>query len=209
MQNYTVLAVDASGRQIRRMVVAASIADAEKAVQAEGLTVRAIAADTPDAGATFASSATAPRAPAAEEAIWEGSPSQWLNAGWFAACLLVIPIPIAIWKFIELRNTSFQLTTQRIKLESGVVSKQYDQVELYRVKDTVLTRTLIQRLLGLGTVKMVTSDQNQPELLFPSIADSERVRELIRQNVERMRRLRGVRELDVADESAIAGALNG
>ncbi|MBL8885023.1 MAG: hypothetical protein JNK16_00065, partial [Phycisphaerales bacterium] len=42
---------------------------------------------------------------------------------------------------------------------------------------------------------------SQPELTFPSIADADRVRELIRQNVERMRRLRGVRELDVADEN--------
>ena len=201
MQNYTVHATDASGKDVRRVIVAGSIADAEGAMRAEGLTIRAISADAEEAAPLPASSGMPRPASGPEEQVWSGGPSQWLNAGWFAACILIIPIPIAIWKFIELRSTDFSLSTQRIKIETGVLSKQYDQVELYRVKDTILNRTLIQRILGLGTIKLITSDPSQPELTFPSIADADRVRELIRQNVERMRRLRGVRELDVADEN--------
>lgn len=197
MQRFNVEAVDSSGKPVRRTVQAGGIGDVERLLAAEGLIVRAVAADTstdpsPD------SPTVKPAGP--EEVVWTGSPSQWLNFWWYLACLLIIPIPIAIWKFLELRATDFTLTSQRIKLEAGVLSKTYDQVELYRVKDTVLTRTLLQRMLGLGSIKMITSDPSQPELVFPSIPDSENVRELVRQNVERMRRLRGVRELDVADE---------
>ena len=206
MQTYTVHATDTSGKDVRRVVAAATMADAERALRAEGLTIRAISADADDAAPLPPSGMPRPAA-GPEEQVWSGGPSQWLNAGWFAACIVIIPIPIAIWKFIELRNTSFSLSTQRIKIETGVLSKQYDQVELYRVKDTILNRTLIQRMLGLGTIKMITSDPSQPELSFPSIPDAEQVRELVRQNVERMRRLRGVRELDVADENS--GALFG
>ncbi|MBS0191913.1 MAG: PH domain-containing protein [Phycisphaerales bacterium] len=206
MNNYSVEGTDSSGRPVRRVIMAASMADAEKAAAAQGLQARAIVAvqdeETPDQ----LPAAARGKSMAPEEAVWSGGPSQWLNAGWFAACLLIIPIPVAIWKFIELRNTDYILTTQRIKIEQGVLSKQFDQVELYRVKDTVLTRTLLQRMLGLGSIKMITSDPSQPELVLPSISDSDRVRELIRQNVERMRRLRGVRELDVADE-AVPSAL--
>ncbi|MBL8874379.1 MAG: PH domain-containing protein [Phycisphaerae bacterium] len=201
MQNYTVHATDSSGKEVRRVVAAATMADAERALRAEGLTVRAISADAEDAPPLPASAGMPRPSAGPEEHVWSGGPSQWLNAGWFAACILIIPIPIALWKFIELRNTSFSLSTQRIKIETGVLSKQYDQVELYRVKDTILNRTLIQRMLGLGTIKMITSDPSQPELTLPSIPDADRVRELVRQNVERMRRLRGVRELDVADEN--------
>lgn len=201
MQNYTVHATDSAGKETRRVVAAASMADAERALRAEGLTVRAISADAEDAPPLPASSGLLRPSAGPEEQVWSGGPSQWLNAGWFASCILLIPIPIAIWKFIELRNTAFSLSTQRIKVETGVLSKQYDQVELYRVKDTILSRSLVQRLLGLGTIKMITSDPSQPELTLPSIPDADQVRELIRQNVERMRRLRGVRELDVADEN--------
>ncbi len=197
MQKFSVDAVDQSGRSVRRIVSAASLAEAEQLVAQKGMQIRAVAAmdDTPDALAPSNQPA------GAEEVAWQGSPSQWLNAGWFAACILLIPIPIAIWKYFNLRNMSFTLTTQRIKTEEGVLAKRYDQVELYRVKDAVLTRSLVQRILGLGTIRMITSDPSMPELIVPSISDSENVRELIRQNVERMRRLRGVRELDVADES--------
>lgn len=201
MQNYTVHATDGAGRNIKRVVAASSLAEAEQAIRAEGMTVRAISADADDTEPMPAPAAATRTAAGPEETVWTGGPSQWLNAGWFAACLLIIPIPIAIWKYVELRNTSFSISTQRIKLESGVLSKVYDQVELYRVKDAILTRSLIQRMLGLGTIKMITSDPTQPELTFPSITDPDHVRELIRQHVERMRRLRGVRELDVADES--------
>ena len=206
MQRFTVEATDQGGRPVRREVDAPSMGEAERQLRAEGLTIRAIASadDSPMADPP----GTGPKPAGPEEMVWSGCPSQWLNAGWFASCLLIIPIPIAIWKFISLRNTAYSLTTQRIKLEEGVLSKRYDQVELYRVKDTVLTRTLVQRLLGLGSIKMITSDPSQPELCFPSIADSENVREMIRQNVERMRRLRGVRELDVAEES-MSQALHG
>jgi len=205
VQNYTVHATDASGKDVRRVVTAASIAEAERALRAEGLTIRAISADAEESAPLPASAGMPRPVSGPEEQVWSGGPSQWLNAGWFAACVLIIPIPIAIWKFIELRSTAYSLSTQRIKVEAGVLSKQYDQVELYRVKDTVLSRTLVQRMLGLGTIKMITSDPSQPELTFPSIPDADQVRELIRQNVERMRRLRGVRELDVADEQVAHG----
>lgn len=197
MQRFNVEAVDSSGKSVRRTVQAGSIGDVERLLASEGLTVRAVAADT----STDPSPDTPTVKPAGpEEVVWSGTPSQWLNFWWYLSCVILIPIPIAIWKFIELRSTAFTLTSQRIKLESGVLSKTYDQVELYRVKDTILTRTLLQRMLGLGSIKMLTSDPSQPELVFPSIQDSENIREMIRQNVERMRRLRGVRELDVADE---------
>lgn len=197
VQRYNVEAVDSSGKPVRRSVHAAGVGDVERLLAGEGLTIRAIAADTSTDPAPD-SPTVKPAGP--EEIVWTGSPSQWLNFWWYLSCLLLITIPIAIWKFLELRATDFTVTTQRIKLESGVLSKTYDQVELYRVKDTILTRSLLQRILGLGTIRMITSDPSQPELAIPSIADSENVRELIRQNVERMRRLRGVRELDVADD---------
>ncbi len=34
-----------------------------------------------------------------EERIeWSGHPSQWQNFWWYLSCLMVLPIPYAIWK---------------------------------------------------------------------------------------------------------------
>jgi hypothetical protein len=57
----------------------------------------------------------------------------------------------------------------------------------------------LQRLVGLGTVVMVTSDASTPTLVLPGIPDSLAVMDKIRHEVDRVRRERGVRELDLHD----------
>lgn len=132
-----------------------------------------------------------------EEEIWQGSPSQWTNFWWYVACVLVVPIPIAIWKALSTAKTDFAITTQRLTLETGVFTRDLEEIELYRIKDTQLRRSFIQRLLGLGTVTVISSDESMPTLEIPSIKGPAMVRQKIRENVELVRRARGVRELDM------------
>ena len=43
----------------------------------------------------------------ADERIeWTGTPSQMQNLGWFIACLLLVPIPWALWRWLVTRNTA-------------------------------------------------------------------------------------------------------
>ena len=35
-----------------------------------------------------------------ERIEWTGTPSQWQNLGWFLSCLLLVPIPWAIWRWL-------------------------------------------------------------------------------------------------------------
>jgi membrane protein YdbS with pleckstrin-like domain len=154
-----------------------------------------------------------------EQEIWEASPSQWINFWWFSVCLpgifgtafaltasnswwyllciLLIPIPWALWQAISTRKTDYAITSQRLTLETGVFKRDLEEIELYRIKDTRLTRSFVQRLLGLGTVTVISSDESMPTLVIPAIKDSAKVRQIIRENVELVRRARGVRELDM------------
>jgi uncharacterized membrane protein YdbT with pleckstrin-like domain len=134
-----------------------------------------------------------------EQVLWEGRPSQWTNFPWFLACLLVVPIPLAIYQYLRVQTTRWTLTNLRLRLSSGILNKTLDDLELYRVKDITLNQPLLQRLVGLGTVVMVTSDASTPTLVLPGIPDSLAVMDKIRHEVDRVRRERGVRELDVHD----------
>ncbi|MDX2114326.1 MAG: PH domain-containing protein [Planctomycetota bacterium] len=135
-----------------------------------------------------------------ETNVWQGTPSQWTNIIPFVLCVLIIPIPYAIYRWLAVKLTRFTLTNQRFRTESGILNKHFDDLELYRVKDITLSQPLIQRLVGLGTITMITSDATSPRVVLPAIADSMRVMDLIRAQVERARRERGVRELDVHDQ---------
>ena len=142
--------------------------------------------------------------PSLEPTIWQGRPSQWTNVVPFALCLLVFPIPYAIYRWLAIRCTSFTLTSQRLRLESGILSRHFDDLELYRVKDITMSQPFIQRLVGLGTVTLMTSDASTPVLNLAAITDPRRVQDLLRHEVERTRRERGVRELDVHDDDRSA-----
>jgi uncharacterized membrane protein YdbT with pleckstrin-like domain len=148
--------------------------------------------------------ASAPSYAAAETTVWEGTPSQWTNVVPFLLCVLIIPIPYAIYRWLDVKTTRFTLTSQRFRAQSGILSKRFDDLELYRVKDSTLTQPFIQRLVGLGTVTLMTSDASTPTVVLPAIADPLKVHDTIRREVERVRRERGVRELDVHDDDGSA-----
>ncbi|MBL0927154.1 MAG: PH domain-containing protein [Phycisphaerales bacterium] len=135
-----------------------------------------------------------------ETVVWEGRSSQWLNFWPFLLCILILPIPYALYRWLDTRCTTYTLTTQRLKLARGILSKTFDNLELYRVKDSTLHQPFIERLVGLGTITLITSDATNPTLTIRAIADSQRVHDAIRNEVERVRRERGVRELDVHDD---------
>jgi len=132
-----------------------------------------------------------------EVEVWQGSPSQWTNFWWYVLCILIIPIPWAIWKMISTAKQNYAITTQRLTLETGVFKRELEEIELYRIKDTQLTRSFIQRVLKLGTVTVVSSDESMPRLVIPWIKTPIEVRQHLRENVELVRRARGVRELDM------------
>jgi|APCry1669192522_1035417.scaffolds.fasta_scaffold00372_8 uncharacterized membrane protein YdbT with pleckstrin-like domain len=99
-----------------------------------------------------------------------------------------------------LRNvtTRYTVTDQRIKLETGIIFRRVDEIELYRVKDVRVDYSLLNRIVNIGTIRIVSSDPttNPEPLLMRSIANARGVRELLRNNAERIRRQRGVREVD-------------
>ena len=115
----------------------------------------------------------------------------------FLLCVLIVLIPYAFWRWLEIRCTRYTLTSQRLRYTHGVLNRRHDDMELYRVKDVTVKEPLIQRVVGLGTLRLVTSDATTPEMRLPAIKEPLVVMEAIREQVETLRRARGVREFDV------------
>ena len=135
-----------------------------------------------------------------ETILWEGSPSQWQNFGWFLACLLILPIPIAFWKGLHTASHRITLTRQRLRIRTGVFSKQNEDVELYRVKDWSLEEPLNQRVFGKGKISIFSSDRSSPELHLQWISKPSAFVEALRGAVEAVRDSKRVRELDMGME---------
>ncbi len=151
----------------------------------------------------------------AENTLWKGRPSQWLNIGHFAAAFLlgaalvvggcwrtpvfaglVLPLGYALWKYLQVRALVFELTNERLRITRGVINQQVDEIELYRIKDSFLMRVWWMRLVGLASISLETSDRTMQKLVIPAIPGGMEMRELLRQQVELLRDKKRVREMD-------------
>jgi uncharacterized membrane protein YdbT with pleckstrin-like domain len=137
----------------------------------------------------------------AEEFVWTGSPSQLVNAPVFIVCALfcwlIVPIFIAIWKWLVVRNIRYELTTERLRLREGVLNKKLDEIELYRVRDYRLEQPLLLRIFSLGNVIVRSTDTTNPVVVLRAIRDSENVLGLVRRYVEECRAKKSVRAIDL------------
>jgi hypothetical protein len=143
------------------------------------------------------SSPPAGQSAATETILWEGAPSSWQNFWWWVS---IIGIPVAIWKHILLKCTKIVLTTQRLKISSGLLNKVMEEIELYRVKDWTFYQPLFQRMLGYGSVTVISSDRSAPEVTYGWLKDAREFSEKLRTAVEAVRDRKRVRALEVDDQ---------
>lgn len=89
--------------------------------------------------------------------------------------------------------TRYALSEDRLFLETGFASVRADEVLLYRVRDISLNISLWQRIFGVGTVTVYSSDKSLPVLVLKNIRAPRATKETIHQQVEQMKLSRKMR----------------
>ncbi len=160
--------------------------------------------------------------PDEESTLWEGHPSQVINLPVFLLCGLAaggllggaillrssqvepvfsfllagaafIPAVIAAIKWAHTQCRRYQVTTERIHLREGILSRKTDALELYRVKDYVLVEPFSLRMFGLGSLVLSTTDDKNPTMTIQAVSGVQTLRDQIRKHVEICRTRKGVR----------------
>ncbi len=123
----------------------------------------------------------------AEQTLWQGSPSAaqdfWLNL----SCLFVLPIPWALWRWVQRRSFRIEITNQRVRVTQGIFTKRTDELELYRVRDMAFVQPFILGLFGRGDLQLSTNDVTTPTVVLPCIPSDQSLRDQLRQAVEACR----------------------
>ncbi|MBQ5712740.1 MAG: PH domain-containing protein [Oscillospiraceae bacterium] len=99
---------------------------------------------------------------------------------------------------LPLSFTRYSLNEDRLFLSVGFLNIRDDELLLYRVRDINTKRNLWQRMLGVGTVTIVSSDCTQPTLVLKNIKDPITVKELIHKQVEDQKIKRRVRVNEIS-----------
>lgn len=116
--------------------------------------------------------------------------------GYIIAAFWIIPPLYAFAKWLQVKCRSYVLTDERLSEQSGVFSKITDDLELYRIKDTAIFEPFLLRSFGLGNVVLYTSDRATPIVVIQAVPGVKKLQGIIRDQVEHMRTIKGVREID-------------
>jgi membrane protein YdbS with pleckstrin-like domain len=118
-----------------------------------------------------------------------GIDSEWRLIGWIFGALLVGPVAyLGIVLAYEKLGTHYRLTTQRFFRSRGILIRTHDELELIRVDDVSVQQGIVDRIMGVGNVTLhVPTDQTTPVLVLRGIANPIEVKEMIRQQVRKMR----------------------
>lgn len=90
---------------------------------------------------------------------------------------------VALWlvfKMGDLRMTCYQVTAQRIEWARGILDRRVDNLDMFRVIDLKLRRSFLDRVLGIGTVVLVTTDKSDPEFVFEKVRRARQLYDVIK-----------------------------
>ena len=89
--------------------------------------------------------------------------------------------------------TRYGMSEDRLFISVGFLNIKDDEVLLYRVRDIDTSRTLWQRLFGVGTITVMSSDKTMPTMVLKNIKNPVEVKELLHTQVEEIKLKRRVR----------------
>ncbi len=137
-----------------------------------------------------------PVQPEAEEVFFEGRPPLVATLGG----LLLAIVTLGLWlipQWWRSRGCLYRITSRRIVVETGVLSKRLEQIDLYRINDYTVERPFSQRLLGTGNIMLKSMDKSTPELYLRNLkTDVVALYERLRSATEADKTRRGARVVD-------------
>ena len=88
--------------------------------------------------------------------------------------------------------TKYSVSKSSLYVQQGFFKTSYDETLLYRIMDIRLSRTLLQKFFGTGTVELFTRVDTQHVIQLKNIKHSKDVRRLLSNLVEQVRNEKNV-----------------
>lgn len=88
---------------------------------------------------------------------------------------------------LPLSFTKYMMTEDRLFIEQGFLNKKEDEVRLYRIMDVSLTRSFLQRIVGVGTIHCCSADKTMKDFDIISVKKPKDVKEQLSQLIEAQR----------------------
>jgi uncharacterized membrane protein YdbT with pleckstrin-like domain len=102
----------------------------------------------------------------------------------FIVLIGFVPLLVGIvYSWLVRLNTEYRLFEDSLEIESGIVSRRIENIQLFRVRDLGLAQSILNRVVGVGNIIVTSTDQSAPHYRLRGIAEPrglyEQLRELV------------------------------
>ena len=89
--------------------------------------------------------------------------------------------------------TKYTLTNRALYVESGVLRYSFSEVRLFRICDLSISKTIIERMCGTGSLKIISTDKSTPSLSIGSVLDVGKLKMLLSDYIDAERQRQDIR----------------
>ena len=113
-----------------------------------------------------------------------------------AFALIVLSVGMCLIRIVLLKSISYEISPERIEWSRGIFSRKIDNLDMFRIVDLKLHRSLLDCMLGIGTVTLMTKDETDPEFKFTKISDPRELYDILKEATLDADRKQGVIHLE-------------
>jgi len=123
-------------------------------------------------------------------------PHSFLSPWWLSLVPIVIGLVLFFIPMLKTKTVRYRITNYRIDFERGWFSKDIDTLELWHVEDLKFHQSFIDRILGVGSIIILSHDETMPKLTLLGLPNPRPIFDALKQRVIAVKRQNGVVKID-------------
>jgi hypothetical protein len=97
-------------------------------------------------------------------------------------CLAALAMLRFSYKVLKLKSIHYRITADRVEWSRGIFERRIDNIDMFRIVDIRLCRSIVDCILCIGEVVLITNDKTDPEFRFEKIHRSRQLYEIIKKS---------------------------
>jgi hypothetical protein len=97
-------------------------------------------------------------------------------------CLTALAMLIFSYKVLKLKSVHYRITADRIEWSRGIFERRIDNIDMFRIVDIRLCRSIADCILGIGEIVLITNDKTDPEFRFEKVHKPKQLYEIIKKS---------------------------
>jgi hypothetical protein len=116
--------------------------------------------------------------------------------GYIALGIILLTVGNLLLQILKLKTIHYTVSADRIEFTRGILNRRIDNLDMFRVTDIRLHRSLLDCFVGIGSVTLVTKDESDPFFDFEKVARPKHLYDIIKKASLEADRKQGVVHLD-------------